>query len=132
MLRMSSRSATFIPGLRLTKCSTRWWERPQHLVGVADEIAIGEEQQLDDVPHRLAGRGLRRNRALGQSGIGGLGLHSYVSHVDIFWFYVTKTVSLTKGSCRNGRFFRDASTRHPANRSGLVIPSVAWQRKVVE
>ena len=33
-------------------------ELGQHLVGVADEIAIGEEQQLDDVPDRLgAGAG---------------------------------------------------------------------------
>ena len=30
-------------------------ERLQHMVGVADEIAIGEKQQLDDVPARLAG-----------------------------------------------------------------------------
>ena len=30
--------------------------------------------------------------------------HIYVSHVDIFWFYVTKTPSQTKGSYRNGPF----------------------------
>ena len=44
-------------------------ELGEHLVGVADEIAVGEEQQLDDVPDRLrrrrpgtlgAGRRLRR------------------------------------------------------------------------
>ena len=29
-------------------------ELRQHVVGIADEIAIGEEQKLDDVPDRLA------------------------------------------------------------------------------
>ena len=32
-------------------------ERLQLMVGVADEIAIGEEQQLDDVPAQIAGAG---------------------------------------------------------------------------
>ena len=31
-------------------------ERLQLMIGVADEIAIGEEQQLDDVPAQIAGR----------------------------------------------------------------------------
>ena len=29
-------------------------ELGQHLVGIADEVAIGEEQELDEVPARLA------------------------------------------------------------------------------
>src|ERR1700690_3338130 len=86
-------------------------ELGEHLVRIADEIAIGEEQQLDDVPDRL---GRRRGcaRALGQAaGRGGnLGAHIYVSHVDIFWFYVTKTLPGTKGSCRNGLFFRQCAS----------------------
>ena len=36
----------------------------QLMVGVADEIPIGEEQQLDDVPAQIAGAAARR-RALG-------------------------------------------------------------------
>ena len=31
----------------------------QHLVGIADEIAVGEEQQLDEVPARLQRRAPR-------------------------------------------------------------------------
>src|SRR5450755_4795587 len=75
-------------------------ELGEHLVRIADEIAIGEKQQLDDVPDRLGMRRCRA-RALGQAvGRGGdLGAHIYVSHVDIFWFYVTKRCPRTKGSC---------------------------------
>ena len=36
----------------------------QHLVGVADEIPVGVEQQLDDVPDRLARAGRCRLRAV--------------------------------------------------------------------
>src|SRR5262249_10845962 len=45
---------------------------------------VGEEQELDDIPHRLG---------TGPPRIGGRGCgvvqagHIYVSHVDIFWFY---------------------------------------------
>jgi hypothetical protein len=44
-------------------------ELRKHMIGVADEVAIGEEQELDDIPDRLvrtvrriggAGRALRR------------------------------------------------------------------------
>jgi hypothetical protein len=45
---------------------------------------------------------------LGQWRLGGLGshigTHIYVSHVDIFWFYVTKSGPRTKGSYRNVPF----------------------------
>ncbi len=55
---------------------------------IADEIAIGKEQEFDDVPGRLAGRGGRRGaagRTFSEPGSGGsLGSHIYVSHVDIF------------------------------------------------
>jgi hypothetical protein len=65
-------------------------ELGEHMIGIADEVAIGEEQQLDDVPGRaiLAGGSLilgsgavadRRNRHIFQrvSAI-------YVSYIDIF------------------------------------------------
>jgi hypothetical protein len=32
-------------------------ELRQHVVGIADEVAIGEEQELDHVPSRLAPTG---------------------------------------------------------------------------
>ena len=32
-------------------------ERLEFMVGVADEIPVGEEQQLDDIPAQIAGRG---------------------------------------------------------------------------
>ena len=38
----------------------------ERLVGIADEVAIGEEQQFDQVPDRLAG-----GRAGAASGVGG-------------------------------------------------------------
>ena len=66
----------------------------QHLVRIADEIAIGKKQQLDDVPDRVRGRYRRRTGrcAIGHTRAGrGDIIHIYVSHVDIFWFYVTKT-----------------------------------------
>ena len=42
----------------------------QHLVGIADEIPIGEEQELDDLPHRLAiasGTRLRERWTVGRN-----------------------------------------------------------------
>jgi hypothetical protein len=34
-------------------------ERLELMVGIADEVAIGEEQQLDDIPAQFAGTGRR-------------------------------------------------------------------------
>src|SRR6476646_9968382 len=80
----------------------------KHLIWIADEIAIGKKQQFDDVPDGL---GLPRDGSSGRRAIGGccassgsLCAHIYVSHVDIFWFYVTKMVLRTKGLYRNGPF----------------------------
>jgi hypothetical protein len=50
-------------------------ELAQDLVGIADEIAVGEKQEFDDVPHRLRG-------SLGRT-FGEARGHFYVSHVDI-------------------------------------------------
>jgi hypothetical protein len=61
-------------------------ERDQNLVGVADEVAIGKEEELDQVPARLPGcrrRLGRRDRAkLTCSCDTELG--HYVSYIDIF------------------------------------------------
>src|SRR6478752_5195825 len=66
-------------------------ERLQLLVGIADEIAIGEEQQFDDIPAQIAsvvcgrprpGSVLRRSREI------------YVRHIDVSWFQCYKTISL--------------------------------------
>src|SRR6185437_5098629 len=77
-------------------------ELRQHLVGIADEVAIGEEQQLDQVPDRLSRRlgvGLGRGRPPG-------GIQIYVSHVDIFWFVCYPTPSsgerIVLAGTRNG------------------------------
>ena len=44
----------------------------QLLIGVADEIAVGEEQQLDDVPAQIARPGRSdRPSAASESGPGG-------------------------------------------------------------
>src|SRR5476651_840561 len=105
-------------------------ELGKHFVRIADEIAIGEKQQLDDVPDRLGRRG-GRDRTLRQAAgrHGDLGVHIYVSHIDIFWFYVTKTSLPTKGSYRNGPFFRQCADR---TAPAPFIPGVAPRRKVLE
>jgi len=51
-----------MPGFRLTKCKNAMVgpaevEPGQHVVRIADEVAIGEEQQLDDVPRSAPGTG---------------------------------------------------------------------------
>ena len=43
----------------------------QHVVGIADEVAVGEEQKLDDVPDRLGGRGARLGLGHGRAGPAG-------------------------------------------------------------
>ena len=54
----------------------------QHLVGIADEIAIGEEQKLDEIPARLLRRRARRrlDRFGGGAGFPGRG-DADVSHL---------------------------------------------------
>src|SRR5262249_24403646 len=57
-------------------------ELGQHLVGVADEISVGKEQKLNQVPRRLGA--LVGNVRLGRGRPEGR--HIYVSHIDIFRF----------------------------------------------
>jgi hypothetical protein len=66
----------------------------QLMVGVADEIAIGEEQQLDDVPAQIAGPdGGGPLFGHPRIGVGGNILEIYVSHIDVSWVQCYKTIS---------------------------------------
>src|SRR5690242_15644322 len=76
----------------------------KHLVGVTDEVTIGEKQQLNDVPNRLRRRPARRTAFCRPCARNSDLAHIYVSHIDIFCFYVTKTASETKGSYQKGPF----------------------------
>src|SRR5262249_12309934 len=83
----------------------------QHFVWVTDEVAVGEEQKLDDVPDGLDWLASRWS-AISQTSAGNRGLvHIYVSHVDIFCFYVTKPPSKTKGSCQKDPFWLTTLSR---------------------
>jgi hypothetical protein len=72
-------------------------ELEEHFIRVPDEIAIREKQKLNDVPDGLSRCGARW-RPVRYAGPTRMGLtrHNYVSHVDIFCFYVTKTLLQTK------------------------------------
>jgi hypothetical protein len=65
-------------------------ESLQFLVGIADEIAIGEEQQLNDIPAQIASFACRRpwlgNVLRGSREI-------YVRHIDVSWVQCYKTIS---------------------------------------
>jgi hypothetical protein len=56
----------------------------QHVVGVGDEVPVGKEQKLDQVPHRLALAG--RAAGLGSTREACITRKNYVSHIDIFRF----------------------------------------------
>ena len=97
----------------------------KHLVGVADEVTVGKKQQFDDVPNGLRRRSARRTAfchpCTGYSDLA----HIYVSHIDIFCSYVTKTVPKTKGSYQKDPFrwsMREVLTA--SFRVGQVIPAV--------
>jgi hypothetical protein len=84
-------------------------ENLQLMIGVADEIAIGKEQKLDDIPAQIAGPlsgGSRFGRPRIRVGrrVGEI----YVSHIDISWVQCYKTVgrdeTLSRFSCgKTGR-----------------------------
>ena len=90
-------------------------ELGQHLVGVADEIAVGEEQQLDDVPDRLVGPPLRALPgpavALVRSVV------KFMSAIlTYFGWFVTQRRAFAKGSCRRG-YPRRLSLNRPGKRA---------------
>src|SRR5215510_3349969 len=97
----------------------------KHLVGVADEVTVGKKQQFDDVPNGLRRSSARRTALCHpRTGHGDLA-HIYVSHIDIFCFYVTKTVPETKGSYQKDPLrvsLRELLTA--SFRVGQVIPGV--------
>ena len=77
----------------------------EHLIRITDEVAVGKNKssmmsQIGSADPPV------RSGPLSQAVLGscGLGAEIYVSHIDIFWIYVTKTVRQTKGSYRNGPF----------------------------
>src|SRR5215216_1158528 len=57
-------------------------ESRKHFIGIADEVAVGKEQEFDQVPDRLVQSGRRFGPRWGCA-VGG---NNYVSHVDIFGF----------------------------------------------
>ena len=70
-------------------------ERLELMVGVADEIAVGEEQQLDDIPAQIGRLPSRRiaRRLSPRIGVGRGTREIYVSHIDISWVQCYKTIS---------------------------------------
>src|SRR5271168_777991 len=69
-------------------------EHLQLMVGITDEVAVREKQQLNDIPAQIALPKVRRPR-LGVPRIGGWqGTREiYVSHIDVSWFQCYKTIS---------------------------------------
>jgi hypothetical protein len=64
------------------------------MIRIANEIAVREKQQLNDVPMQVAGSDgagppLRRPGIRGRVCAGEI----YVSHIDVSWFQCYKTVS---------------------------------------
>src|SRR4029453_6464989 len=97
----------------------------EHLIRVANEIAISEKQKFDDVPGGL-GRCRPAARAFGHARCRTrFARRNYVSHVDIFCFYVTKTRRQTKGSCCNGPTLDPQRTSRSAGHSYRVLPGEA-------
>src|SRR5262249_4315769 len=76
----------------------------KHFVGVTDEITIGKKQELNDVPNGLCRRSACGTAICQSRACVSRFVHIYVSHIDIFCFYVTKTASETKGSYQKGPF----------------------------
>src|ERR1700690_491361 len=69
-------------------------EHLQLMVGIADEVAVREKQQLDDIPAQIALPKVRRPRLGGARIGGGVGVRElYVSHIDVPWFECYKTIS---------------------------------------
>src|SRR6185312_3803587 len=83
----------------------------QHMIGIADKVAVGEKQQFDNVPADLRRRGTAARR------LGSGGFQIYVSHIDIFWCYVTKQVPFAKLSEKSRRSTRGSRNYRAAGQS---------------
>jgi hypothetical protein len=69
-------------------------ESLQLVVGVADEVAVGKEQQLDEIPAQIGmagGSGSSFSRPRISVGRGTREI--YVSHIDVSWVQCYKTIS---------------------------------------
>ena len=66
----------------------------QQAVGVADEIAISEEKQFDQVEHRLLRQGL-----VGSSGAGGRGQAARAGGLAVLSRLALQSISMTASSC---------------------------------
>ena len=76
-------------------------ELGQHVVRIADEIPVGEEQKLDDVPDRLGPEfGAPAEAAL----VGWRGVKFTSAILTYFGLIVTQRRDFTKGSYRRARF----------------------------
>ena len=95
-------------------------ELGQDVIGVADEVAVGEEQELDDVPNGVgvACRGVARRR--GGRTVDGWKI--YVSHIDIF-----PAGRYRKGASRR-RDFRNERLVSAGPGTGTVIALAAQAR----
>jgi hypothetical protein len=72
-------------------------ERLELMVGVADEVPIGEEQKLDDIPAQIGRAGAVRSRFAGPRIGGGGGLEKFMSAILTYLrFNVTKLQVTTK------------------------------------
>ena len=93
-------------------------ERLQLLVGIADEIAIGEEQQLDDIPAQIASsRSIGPSLARPSIRAWQSCLKIYVSHIDVSWVQCYKTISHDE--------ILDRSRRLATFKSGRKEPAMA-------
>src|SRR5262245_22675566 len=96
----------------------------EYFIRVANEIAISEKQKFDDVPDRLR-RCRPAARAFGHTGCRAGFAGNYVSHVDIFCFYVTKPRRYTKGSCCSAPTLNPVSGSRSAGHSYRVLQGEA-------
>jgi len=69
----------------------------QLMIGVTDEIAVGEEQQLDDIPAQIAGPGLGERPSLARESWSGDAPEKLMSAILTYLgFNVTKLSAATK------------------------------------
>ncbi len=101
----------------------------QHIVGIADEVAIGEKQQLDDVPDRLiAAHGLRSPPAGGRSDATGTVRSAILTYFGQIVILITIAA---KGTCANRPPEWIAPAAQARSHGRRNIPGVGPGRKSV-